>query len=180
MSQSRAFGSHSITLAALPTSEESIDVPLCKSIRTYSCKDGTGSYSTKATSHQSVITFICASPSGTKYVTCDWGGVIAVHDNNWILCYSFVGEDPPVAGICFLNNDELLVLNRGKMDFRPGTVSLYELDLSGATLVKSLRDDIFKVKCYDNDIYVWKSTPFPTLMRPTPPRPNIQECWSAA
>ena len=153
--KSRVFGSHTITLGAIVNSTDSICVPLSRDIKIWSTdKDNTRSI---PTIHRSIITFVSQSPDSQLYCTCDWSGIVAVHDHSWKLKYTFRAPNPPCAAVKFLSSTKLAVLTRGTNNFRPGCVVIVELGEEGVLRTsQELRDNVWQISCHDQHLYVWK------------------------
>ena len=166
---SRVFGSHTITLGAVVQSPDRICVPRSRDIKIWTTNANTtlptqgGSYTntTLPTPHRSIITYICQSPPnkhGTVLnASCDWNGLVVVYDSDWNSKYSFSTPNPPAAGVKFLTPDKLVVLSRGRDNFKPGCVVVYQLGEEGVEgQSRELYDEVWQIECYQGELYVWK------------------------
>ena len=159
---SRVFGSHTITLGAVVQSPDRICVPRSRDIKIWTTTQGeSNTNTTLPTPHRSIITYICQSPPnkhGTVLnASCDWNGLVVVYDSDWNSKYSFSTPNPPAAGVKFLTPDKLVVLSRGRDNFKPGCVVVYQLGEEGVEgQSRELYDEVWQIECYQGELYVWK------------------------
>ncbi|KAL5258687.1 hypothetical protein ACHWQZ_G009225 [Mnemiopsis leidyi] len=156
---SRVFGSHTITLGAVVQSSERICVPRSRDIKIWSTTETEDT--TFPTPHRSIITYICQSPpdkQGTVLcASCDWNGLVVVYDSRWNPKYSFPTPNPPAAGLKFLTSDRLVVLSRGRENFNPGCVVVYQIGEEGVVAQsRELYDKVWQIECFQGEVYVWK------------------------
>ena len=149
----QCFGVHTTTLGAVPLSNDEIYVSFNCSIRKWS-KDEAQS-ETFHTIHKSFITYISYNEVTFQFATCDWEGLIGIHDRGFQLLYSFHGLDPPLAAIKFHGSHLLLALSKGKNEYNPGTFSLYSLGNKSAALISSIVGNYYQCATYSEHIFTW-------------------------
>eukprot|EP00116_Pleurobrachia_bachei_P002448 sb/3462710/ len=147
--ESEVFGVHTVTTGAvLHPSSSSLSVPFSRSIRTWAPD---GSHLDHATPHhRSIITFLSCSPDGSLLVSGDWSGIVAVYSAQWKLKLTFTCPSAPLALAKFIDNTTLVVLGRGKREFDPGCLAVYQLSNDSAELIVSTVDRIYQVAVCQN------------------------------